>query len=84
MTTASPRDLAHFAAIAVAETASEEDQIARAVFTPPGERMALGIALGTTFPWTPAVLAEIDARTDGQAELARRRVALGLSHRVRG
>lgn len=81
---ASPRDLAHFAAIAAAEAVSEEERIARAVSTPPGERMVLGIELGTAFPWTPAVFAEIDARTDGQAELARRRIALGLSHRARG
>jgi hypothetical protein len=76
--TAIPEDIAHFAAIAAAEEAAENERIARALETPPGERMRRGLELGAEIPWTPAVLAEIDARTDGQMELARRRVALGL------
>jgi hypothetical protein len=79
---ATPRDRAHFEAIAVAEAASEEERIARALATPPGERMTRGIELGVELPWTPAVLAEVDARADGQIELARRRVALGLGSSV--
>jgi hypothetical protein len=75
---ATPRDFAHFAAIAAAAAEAEEDRIARALETPPGERMRRGIELGAEVPWTPAVLAEIDARADEQMELARRRVALGL------
>jgi hypothetical protein len=36
------------------------------------------------FPLTPAVLAELDARADGQMEIARRRIALGLGTKARG
>lgn len=43
--------------------------------------MILGCELGAEIAWTPAVLAEIDARADGQMELARRRIALGLDGR---
>lgn len=81
---ASSRDHAHFAAIAAAEALSGDERIARAIATPPGERMALGIELGIALPWTPAIVAEIDARTDAQGELARRRIALGLSRRALG
>jgi hypothetical protein len=73
---ASPRDFAHFAAIAAAEAESEEQRFARAARLPPGERMLVGLRLGAELPMTPAVLAEIDARADGQMELARRRLAL--------
>jgi hypothetical protein len=79
---ASRRDREHFEAIAAAEAASEDERIAHAVATPPGERMVRGIELGMEVPWTPAVVAEIDARADGQAELARRRIALGLDRRA--
>jgi hypothetical protein len=82
--TATSRDRDHFSAIAAAEAKTEEERLARAVTTPPGERMLLGIELGAEVPWTPAVLAEIDARADGQAELARRRIALGLGDRNAG
>jgi hypothetical protein len=34
-------------------------------------------------PLTPPLLAEIDARADGQMELARRRIALGLRGKAR-
>jgi hypothetical protein len=80
---ASSRDIGHFSAIAAAEAASEDERISRAVATAPGDRMALGIELGAALPWTSEIMAEIDARTDGQAELTRRRIALGLSHRAR-
>jgi hypothetical protein len=47
--------------------------------TPPGERILEGFRLAAEAPWTPAHLAELDARTDGEMELARRRIALGLN-----
>lgn len=75
---ATPRDRRHFEAIAAAEALSEEERIARAVATPAGERMLAGIELGAELPLTPAVLAELDARADGQMEIARRRIALAL------
>ena len=75
---ATERDRAHFEAVATAEAQSDEERIARAAKTPPGERMLLGIELGLQFAWTPAHLAEADAEADGQMELARRRIALGL------
>ena len=80
---ASGRDLAHFATIGAAEEAEEEARIARACDTPPGERILLGISLGVELPWTPALIAELDARADGQMELARRRIALGLGRGAR-
>jgi hypothetical protein len=80
---ATPRDVAHFAAIAAAEGEAEEERIARALDTPAGERIRRGIELGAELPWTPAILAEIDARADGQIELARRRVALSLGSSAR-
>jgi hypothetical protein len=40
--------------------------------------MLAGIRLGMQLPWTRAVLAEVDAQTDGQMELARRRIALSI------
>lgn len=76
---ATSQDHAHFLAIAAAETAVEAERIARALEVPPGERMAIGLALDAGMPWTPALLAEADAEADGQMELARRRIALGLS-----
>jgi hypothetical protein len=79
---ATPRDHAHFAAIAAAETAEEEARFARAATTPPGERMLAGARLSAVFPLTPAVLAELDARVDGEMEIARRRIALGLGKKV--
>jgi hypothetical protein len=75
---ASPRDRAHFAAIAKAEEQSEEERIEDALRTSPAERMRAGFEMGVIAWWTPAHLAELDARTDGQMELARRRIALGL------
>jgi hypothetical protein len=75
---ASRRDFAHFAVISAVEEEAEEQRCARAANTPPGERMLIGLRLGAGLPITPAVLAEIDARADGQMELARRRLALGL------
>jgi hypothetical protein len=76
--TAKPEHFAHFEAIGEAEEGEEETRIDRACATPPGERMLAGIRLGMQLPWTRAVLAEVDAQTDGQMELARRRIALGL------
>lgn len=75
---ASRRDVAHFAAIAAVEAETEEQRFAHAARTPPGERILTGLRLGAQLPLTPALLAEIDACTDGQMELARRRVALAL------
>lgn len=76
---ASRRDFAHFAAIASAEAESEEQAFTRAASRPPGEGILIGFRLGAELPMTPALLAEIDARADGQMELARRRIALGLT-----
>ena len=73
------RDFAHFAAIATTEAETEEQRFAHAARTPPGERILTGLRLGAALPLTPALLAEIDARADGQMELARRRMALGLA-----
>ena len=81
--TATPADHAHFAAIAAAETAEEDARFARAAERPPGEGMLAGIRLGAMLPMTPALLAEIDARADGQMEFARRRVALGIATKAR-
>ena len=75
---ASRRDFAHFSAIAVAEAETEEQRFAQAARTPPGQRILIGLRLGGALPMTRALLAEIDARADGQMELARRRIALGL------
>jgi len=79
---ATPEDHRHFAAVAAAEAAEEEERYARAARTAPGERMQEGIRLGMILPLTPPLLAEIDARADGQMELARRRVALGIGIRT--
>jgi len=68
----------HFAAIAEGERRSAEERIEQALATDPGERVLEGLRLGAAAPWTPAHLAELDARTDGQMELARRRIARGL------
>lgn len=78
MTTAGERDRRHFEAIAAGERESERERIARAAATPPGERILVGAELSAGIAWTTAHLAELDAQTDGQMELARRRVALGL------
>jgi hypothetical protein len=75
---ATERDRAHFAAIAAAEDESERERIEDALRTSAAERMRMGFEMGAEAMWTPAHLAELDARTDGQMELARRRVALGL------
>jgi hypothetical protein len=72
------RDRRHFAAIAEAERQSEEDRIDDSLRTPPGERILEGLRLGRVVRLTPAHLAEIDAQADGQMELSRRRLALGL------
>jgi hypothetical protein len=45
--------------------------------------MLAGIRLGAMLPMTPVLLAEIDARADGQMELARRRIALGIGSKAR-
>lgn len=79
MKEATDSDRAHFAAIAEGERRSEEERIERAIATPPGERILEGFRLAGESPWTPAHLAELDARTDDQMELARRRIALGLN-----
>jgi hypothetical protein len=79
MKEATARDRAHFAAIADGERQSEQERIERAAVTPPGERILEGFRLAGETPWTPAHLAELDARTDDQMELARRRIALGLN-----
>lgn len=78
MATASDRDRAHFAAIARGEAENEDERYERAARTPPGERILEGYRLGLEVPWTPAHLAEVDARADGQMEIARRRIAMGL------
>lgn len=78
MRKASDQERRHFEAIAAAERESEAQRVARAAETPPGERILLGAELSAGLRWTPAFLAELDARTDGQMELARRRVALSL------
>jgi hypothetical protein len=78
MREASSRDRRHFEAIAEGETRAESEQIERALQTPAGERVLMGVRLAAEAPWTPAHLAELDARTDEQMELARRRIALGL------
>lgn len=78
---ATPKDRAHFAAIAAAESDAEEDSFRRAAVTPPGERMLQGFKLGAVMRWNAAFLAEVDARADGQMELARRRIALSLGRR---
>lgn len=81
---ASAQDRAHFAAVAQGEEQSAEERIERALETAPGERILEGFRLGAVGPWTPAHLAELDARTDGQMELARRRIARGLGGRRAG
>jgi hypothetical protein len=81
--TATPRDHEHFAAIAAVEGEAEEDRFARAAERPPAEGMLAGIRLGAMLPMTPVLLAEIDARADGQMELARRRIALGIGSKAR-
>jgi hypothetical protein len=78
-----PRDVEHFATIGAAEAAEEDERLARAARTPPGERILMGLQMGAELPFTPALLAEIDARADGQMELARRRIALGLGTKGR-
>ncbi len=75
---ATSRDREHFAAIAAGEREGEEERIARTLRLSPGERILLGFDLAASAPWTPAHMAEADARTDGEMELARRRIALGL------
>jgi hypothetical protein len=77
MREATARDRAHLAAIAAGERLSETERIERALATTPGERILEGFRLGAEAPWTAAHLAELDARTDGEMELARRRIALG-------
>jgi hypothetical protein len=75
---ATGRDRAHFAAIAEGEALAEEERIALAAGCSPGELIQRGIDVSAETPWSPAHLAELDAVTDGQMELARRRIALGL------
>ena len=66
-----------------AQAAEEEARFARAARTPPGERILTGMKLGANFPLTPPLLAEMDARADGQMELARRRIRVrGLVRRL--
>jgi hypothetical protein len=78
---AGDRDRRHFEAIAAGERASQLERIERAARTSPGERILEGAELAAQMPWTPAHLAELDARADDQMELARRRIALGLDGR---
>ncbi len=80
---ATQKDRAHIAAIAEATRAEEEQAIAAAAAMTPSERLAAGFALMDDAPWTPAQLAQIDADADSQMELARRRVAMGLTLRKR-
>lgn len=80
---ATARDRAHFDAIAQAEAQSERDRIEEALRTSPLDRMRAAVELEVAAMWTPAHLAEVDARADGQMELARRRIALGLGLEVR-
>lgn len=75
---ATDEDRAHFAAIARAMREDEDERIARALDMTPGQRILLGFELAAEAPWTPARLAELDAETDGEIELARLRVARGL------
>lgn len=75
---ATEADRAHFDAIGAAEAQSEIDRIDAALRTTPAERIRQGFELAAGGPWSPAHLAEIDAMADGQIELARRRIALGL------
>jgi hypothetical protein len=82
MTRATGRHRAHFAAIARGEAAAEEERFERAARVSPGERILEGARLARDAVWTPAHLAQVDADADGQMELARRRIAMGLgSHR---
>jgi hypothetical protein len=76
---ATPLDWAHFQTVAAAERESEEERIEAALTTTPGERVLAGFRLARGAPWTSAHLAEADAQADGQMELARRRLALGLN-----
>ncbi len=75
---ATAEDWRHFEVIGEAERQSELERIDAAIATPPGERILLGLRLGMRAPCSPAHLAEQDARADGQMELARRSLALGL------
>jgi hypothetical protein len=76
---ATARDRAHLAAIAAGEAQSEAERIERALAVPAGERILEGFRLGAETAWTAAHLAELDARTDDEMELARRRIARGLN-----
>jgi hypothetical protein len=71
-------DRRHFEAIAEAERLSELERIDEALRKSPGERVLEGLRLGMRAPWTPAHQAEMDARADGQMELARRALAMGM------
>lgn len=75
---AKPEDIAHFNAISIAMDADERERTERADNMSPGDRILMGVKMGRETPWTGAHLAEIDARADGQMELARRRIALGI------
>ena len=74
---ATPAHFRHFQAIAEAESSISEERISEALRTPPGERILAGFAMGALVKWTPEVLAQVDADVDGEAELARRWLALG-------
>ena len=76
---ATPEDLAHFAAIRAAEETAEEERFQRAAETPPGNGCSPACASERGHGAHATGSAEIDARTDGQMELARRRIALGLT-----
>jgi hypothetical protein len=82
MVKASAQDVAHFEAIASAAEADDEERFRRAAAEPPGERMLVGARLGLVLRRTPEMLAEDDARADGQMEIARRRIALGLTQKA--
>lgn len=66
------------AAVARGLAEDENERIDQALRLSPGERMLLGLKLGGEAPWSAAHLAEVDARADGQMEIARRRIAMGL------
>ncbi len=69
----------HFAAIAATERDSERQRIQQATQMTPEERILAGLELARSVHWTKAHWAELDRQTDGQLELARRRIALNLT-----
>lgn len=68
----------HFEAIARGQ---DDEAASQPLPTNPVERILIGARLGGVLPLTRAILAEMDANADGQMELARRRIAMGLDLR---